>query len=214
MVEHASATLTDDESVGTMDDDAVVDIFLSLFEKSAHTQRNYRRAIQQFREFLGETPLSKVTWREIEFFKLGLTRGTLNRTKKPLSAASVAALVAPLKSLYKWGSDPNIGVFLKNPTTSVKLPSVKVTSSRHFLTLEELQMLLHALRAQSFRNYLIGLCLATLGLRVSELAAIRHSHFHFNPSETTVWLNVIAGKGGKAGRSRCRANYGSICPII
>ncbi|MDI4649479.1 tyrosine-type recombinase/integrase [Cohnella hashimotonis] len=200
MLEYASATLTEDESSGvqTMDDHAVVDIFLSLFEKSIHTQRNYRRAIQQFREFLGETSLSKVTWRDIELFKLGLTRGTLNRTKKPLSAASVAALIAPLKSLYKWGSDPNIGVFLKNPTTSVKLPSVKVTSARHFLTLEELQILLNALRAQSIRNYLIGLCLATLGLRISELAAIRHSHFHFNPSETTVWLTVIAGKGGKS----------------
>lgn len=186
-----------DNSLSDLNDDSVIEIFLSMFERSPHTQKNYRRAIMQFRAYIGDTPLREVSWRTLEAYKLGLSRGSASRTGKPLAPASVAALIAPLKSLYKWGGDPNIGLFPRNPTSSVKLPPVKVTSSHHYLTRGEITSLLSALKNQNRRNYLIGLCLITLGLRVSELTSIKYSHFRYDQTETGVWLTVVAGKGGK-----------------
>src|SRR5690606_39881703 len=46
-----------------------------------------------------------VTWREIEAYKIYLTKGFYRDGQKPLAPASVAAFIAPLKSFYKWGSD-------------------------------------------------------------------------------------------------------------
>ncbi|MFC5702499.1 tyrosine-type recombinase/integrase [Cohnella faecalis] len=180
-----------------LDDDRTVELFLSLLGRSPHTLNNYKRAIKQFREHIACKRLKDVTWRDLEEYKLGLIRGKASRSAKPLASASVAALIAPLKSLFKWGSDPNVALFPRNPTSSVKLPQVKVTSTHHFLTRKETGHLLDRLRQSGTRDFLIGLSLVTLGLRVSELAAIRWIDFRSDAAETSIWLNVVRGKGGK-----------------
>lgn len=187
------------------DDDQVIEMFLAMNSRSVHTFRNYDRAIRLFRNFVASKPLRDVTWKDIEEYKLELIGGRINSSRKPLAPASVAVLIAPLKSFYKWGSDPNIGVFPRNPTSSVKLPQVAVTSANRFLTRNEVGHMLGNLRHQSYRNYLIGLCLVTLGLRVSELAGIQWKHFRSDPTETTTWLNVVKGKGGKERRIKVPA---------
>jgi len=178
-------------------DDQIVDMFLSVCCRSAYTYRNYKKAIERFRHFISFKPLGQVSWREIEAYKIGLMKGYCSGSGKPLSQATVASLIAPLRSLYKWGSDPNIGLFPHNPTSCVRLPKIPVNSKNHYLTRQEIGRLLEQLRSQGFRDYLIGLTLILLGLRVSELVSIRVNHFFADPLGSSVWLTVEKGKGGK-----------------
>ncbi|CAM4482930.1 hypothetical protein HMSSN036_22680 [Paenibacillus macerans] len=57
-------------------------------------------------------------------------------------------------------------------------------------------MLKH-LQQQSQRNYLMGLSLVLLGLRVSELNSVYWGNFHTDPMETSVWLTLHYTKGGR-----------------
>lgn len=179
------------------EDEQIIEMFLAANELSLHTIRHYRRALYLFRGFIRNKTLREVTWREIEAFKIGLMKGYTSHSNKPLSPASISAMIAPLKSLYKWGSAPNIGLFIHNPATTVKTPSVPVTSTKHFLTKDEVLSLLSLLRSENERNYLIGVALVMLGLRVSELVNIKWADFQDDPLNTSVWLHVENGKGGK-----------------
>lgn len=143
-------------------DDDIVEAFMSYCGHSIFTIRNYRRALKLFRTFITGKELFEVTWRDVEEFKIGLIRGTASSTGKALSPASVAALIAPLKSFFKWASEPNIGFVDYNPANSIKLPQVKVTSRHHYLTRQEASQMLAWLSGQNTRNYLIALTLITL----------------------------------------------------
>ncbi len=178
-------------------DSRIIRMFLSSCNLSTNTVRNYLRAIDRFRAFVAYKPLSKVSWREIEAFKACLIAGGYSYSELPLAPASVAAYIAPLKSLYKWGSDANIALFPHNPTTSVRLPAVPVTSKRRYLTKSEVGKLLLSLKKQGIRNYLIGLSLVMLGTRVSELVSITTADFYPDPEDRGIWLSVKHSKGGK-----------------
>ncbi|HEY0827721.1 MAG TPA: tyrosine-type recombinase/integrase, partial [Bacilli bacterium] len=128
---------------------------------------------------------------------IGLTEGFCSPSNKPLAPASIANFLAPLRSLYRWGSDPNIGIFTRNPTTCVRSPKVQVTSKNHYLTKREAVRLLDELKKRNERDYLIGLMLILTGLRVSELVGIRWGHFHTDPAGLSIWLTVVKGKGDK-----------------
>lgn len=179
-------------------DDQIVDMFLTVVVHSEHTLRNYQRAIKLFRSFVPHLSLREVTWREVEAYKIGLIKGVAGFSGKPLAPASVAALIAPLKSFYKWGSDANIGFFERNPMSSIRLPQVMITSRKHYLTKKEVGCLLNQLKRKNLRNYLIGLSLVTLGLRVSELTNIMWEDFHTDPIGNSMWLTISRGKGGKS----------------
>ncbi|MBW7453956.1 tyrosine-type recombinase/integrase [Paenibacillus sepulcri] len=179
-------------------DDQIINMFLVACVRSQNTKRNYSRAIERFRQFISYKSLKNVTWQEVEAFKTGLIEGKWGATGKPLAPASVAAFIAPLKSMYKWGSDSNIDLFVHNPTTSIRLPSVPMNSRKHFLTKSEVGKLLNALKRQNMRNYLIGLYLVLLGLRVSELTGIKWKDFYADSSETSIWLTINKAKGGKS----------------
>lgn len=179
-------------------DEQVVAMFLkTVGGESPYTLRNYKRAIDLFRRMVSFKPLSKVTWQEVEVFKLGLSEGLFSPSNKPLAPASVANFLAPLRSLYRWGSDPNIGIFTHNPTTCIRSPKVPVTSKNHYLTKRDAILLLDQLKKRSERDYLIGLTLLLMGLRVSELITIEWGHFHTDPAGLSIWLTVVEGKGGK-----------------
>ena len=189
--------LNETESSQQFTDEQIVAMFLSICCKSPYTYRNYKKAIEKFQEFIFFKPLRQVSWREIEAYKIGLMQGYCSPKGKPLAPATVAGMIAPLRSLFKWGSDPNIALFPHNPTTCVKMPKIPVNSKNHYLTRQEASVLLDHLKKQGPRDYLIGLTLILLGLRVSELVSIRKNHFHADPSGTSVWLTVVNGKGGK-----------------
>ncbi|SFL12178.1 integrase/recombinase XerD [Paenibacillus sp. 1_12] len=187
---------TQGEHNETYTDEQILNMFIAACHRSAYTIRNYRIAINKFRAFIGSKTLRDVTWREIEVYKLGLMQGFFSKTNNPQAPATVAIHMAPVRSLYKWGSDPNINIFKINPTTSVRTPKVSVTSRNHYLTKNEVIRLMEQLKRQGMRDYMIGLTLIMLGLRVSELTTMECSHFHADPEETSMWL-TINGKGGK-----------------
>ncbi|MFC4767218.1 tyrosine-type recombinase/integrase [Effusibacillus consociatus] len=178
-------------------DEQIISIFLATRYHSQYTRRNYSRAIYLFRQFIAFKPLREVTWQEVELYKIALEKGFCNKIEKPLAPATINSLIAPLRSLYKWGSTPNIGVFSQNPTTCVHTPKIQINSKNHYLTQREVILFLNQLKKQGYRDYLIGATLVLLGLRVSELVSIRWNHFHSDPLETSIWLTVINGKGGK-----------------
>ncbi|TBL75415.1 recombinase XerC [Paenibacillus thalictri] len=178
-------------------DDQIIEMFLSICSRSQYTIRNYKLAIDRFRKFISFKPLTAVTWQEIEVYKIGLMRGFCSPQKKPLSSATVASFIAPLRSLYRWGSDPNIGLFSLNPTSCVRLPAIAINSKHHYLTKEEVGRLLNHLRTQNLRDYLIALTFVLTGLRVSELARIEWDHFIKDASGSSILLLVPDGKGGK-----------------
>jgi integrase/recombinase XerD len=177
-------------------DEQIINMFLNSRGLSEYTIRNYRRAIEQFRRFIANKPLSEVTWQEIEVYKIGLEKGFCSINKKPLAPASIANCLAALRSLYKWGSDLNIGVFNHNPTTCIRTPKTLVNSKNNYLTKQEVFYLLNQLKEKGVREYLIGLTLVLLGLRVSELVSLQWGHFHTDPAGVSIWLTVD-GKGGK-----------------
>lgn len=178
-------------------DEQIIQMFLATCAKVPNTRKNYFRALEHFRDFLSGMPMKDVTWREIEAYKLYLSEGIFREGGKSLAPASVAAFIAPLKSFYKWGSDSSIGIFDHNPTLSTKIPQIAVTSRKNFLTKQEVGKLLDCLSEQSLRNYLIGLSLVMLGLRVSELTHIRWGDFHTDALETSIWLTISHAKRGK-----------------
>ncbi|MBO8172316.1 MAG: tyrosine-type recombinase/integrase [Bacillaceae bacterium] len=181
----------------TMQDEQIIGMFLASGHRSPYTIRNYTRAIEQFRRYIGYKPLKDITWKDIEVYKIALIKGYCSKSGKPHAPATVASLVAPIRSLYKWGSDPNIGFFDHNPTTCVKIPKIQINSKNHFLTKTEVKILLNQLKTQSKRDYIIGLTLVLLGLRVSELISITWNDFYTDASESSIWLVVKNGKGGK-----------------
>lgn len=197
MESHKLVTLHQVEHADYHTDDQIVQMFLASCHTSKYTMRNYSRAIEQFRRFINGRSLKEVSWKEIEVYKVGLMEGFCSKSGRPQAPSTVASLLAPLRSLYKWGSDPNIGIFPQNPTTAVRTPKILVNSGNHYLTKREVVQLLHQLKTQGYRDYLIGLTLVLLGLRVSELLSICWSHFHSDPAESSIWLTVMNGKGGK-----------------
>lgn len=175
-------------------DEQMIQSFLAGYHRP-NTIRNYERALRCFRAFISPKRLGEVTWHDIERYKTALLRGTASR--RPLTASSVAGLIAPLRSFYKWGSDANIALFAQNPSACIRLPKVQVTSSHHFLTERELMKLLSHLSRKNPREWMMVLYMVILGLRVSELVQIRWSDFTSDPAESSVWLTVANGKGGK-----------------
>ncbi|MCL6456944.1 MAG: tyrosine-type recombinase/integrase [Gorillibacterium sp.] len=178
-------------------DEQIVQMFLTVCCTAPNTRRNYQRAIAHFREFTSYQPLREVTWRKLEAYKLYLAERQIGTSKKSLAPASIAAFIAPLKSMYKWGSEPNIGLFHHNPAQTVRIPATPITSKQHYLTRKEVGMLLQFMYGQTTRNYLIGLSLLLLGLRVSELAMLRWKNFQNDIMESSVWLAILKTKGGK-----------------
>lgn len=178
-------------------DEEIVSMFLATHHHSRYTLRNYKYAIERFQSFIGEKRLKDVTWRDIELYKLSLLKRD-ERQNRQYSAATVSVLLAPLRSLYKWGNSPNIQCFPHNPAAVIKKPRVSNSSSRHFLTRNEVAKILHQLNRTTLRDYAIGLTLVLLGLRVSELVSMEWDDFHTDPMGTSIWLTVMNGKGRKA----------------
>lgn len=186
-IEKEQEELTDEEIVG---------MFLATYHHSKYTLRNYKYAIERFQNFIGKKRLKDVTWRDIELYKLSLLKRDENNNRH-YTAATISVLLAPLRSLYKWGNSPNIQCFAHDPAACIKKPKVSNSSSRHFLTRNEVVKILQQLNTMGPRNYAIGLTLVLLGLRVSELVSMEWDDFHTDPMGTSIWLTVLNGKGQK-----------------
>ncbi|OUS76998.1 hypothetical protein B1748_10520 [Paenibacillus sp. MY03] len=177
-----------------MSEELIVQSFLAGYHRP-NTIRNYERALNNFRTFIGAKSFAEVTWHDLERYKTVLQHGTT--ANKPLTASAIATLISPLRSFYKWGSNVNIGIFEHNPASCIRLPKVQVTSENHFLTQRELMNLLSYLSRKNTREWMMVLYMVILGLRVSELVQMKWSDFHTDITESNAWLTIVNGKGGK-----------------
>ncbi len=187
-----------ENAVPVASDERIVSMFLASYrDRSVYTTRNYRLAIRHYRQYIQPKTLREVTWMEVESYKNALLTGQNLKDSRKLSPATAAVYLASIRSLYKWASDPNIGLLPNNPTTPIRMPKIQITSRNRILTKSDLEKLLQALRQQGTRNYLIGLMLTMTGLRVSELVDLEWRDFQEDITESFVWLIVRNGKGGK-----------------
>ena len=88
--------------------------------------------------------------------------------------------ISTLKKFFEFCME--VGLIDKNPFAVVKQVKVVNHCAERFLTEKELNNLLDALKAKSQQRYVLGLLLASLGLRISEAANLSHSDFLESPS--------------------------------
>lgn len=192
-----NATIQDScppNTVSYMDDEQIIQSFIAGYHRP-NTIRNYKRALGCFKSFIGAKHFDEVNWHDFEQYKAVLVNGSL--TSKPLSPSAVASLISPLRSFYNWGSSAHIALFRHNPATAVRLPKIQVTSGSHFLNQRELHTLLLHLHGKSAREWMMVLYMVILGLRVSELVQLEWSDFHTDFEESSMWVSIVNGKGGK-----------------
>jgi len=179
-------------------DDQITALFLGSFrDRSPYTLRNYKLGIERFRRFLAPKRLHDASWMDVEQFKASLLSGN-EPAHGRLSPATATVQLVAVRSLYRWASDPNIGLLPHNPTTPVRMPKVHLNVQGRYLTKKELALFMNELREQGERNYLLGLMLVLTGLRVSELLGLRWGDFQEDVMGKNVWLTVRKGKGGKS----------------
>ncbi|MCF6093970.1 tyrosine-type recombinase/integrase [Microaerobacter geothermalis] len=177
----------------------IIQLFLETkCRNSSYTYRNYKRSLDMFHQFIGNKSFTEITWRDVQEFKLALQRGDFSKCVKEYSSATIAGILAPIRSFFKWGYEPNIRVFSYDFSTCIKLPKIDIRSKNHFLTKREIHLFLLQLKAQSHRDYMMGLIFVLMGLRVSELISIRWSDFYYDATEEHIWLSVRKGKGNKS----------------
>lgn len=83
--------------------------------------------------------------------------------------------ISTLKKFFEFCME--VGLIDKNPFAVVKQVKVVNHCAERFLTEVELNILLDALKSKSQQRYVLGLILASLGLRISEAASLSHCDF-------------------------------------
>ena len=151
-----------------------------LHERSAHTVRAYRRAIDAFRAFVGGKPLRTVTLGDLQAFADTLTGAASSRGQ------SIAAVKSLLSFAAKLGAVPfNVGAALRKPKGRDGL------ADRILDEADVARML--ALTAG--RDHALVRVAYAGGFRVSELVGLRWSDV-VDARDGGAFLTVL-GKGGK-----------------
>lgn len=181
-----------------LNDMELVELFLkNKSEGSILTSKVYKREIVNFLKYIDfpKNNLNSISVKLcIEY------RDSLHIYKD----ATKARKLNTLSSLYKFGIE--IGYLKYNPFKVIKKPKINITSQDRFLTKKELEDLLKELKKNS-RNYLIGILLASCGLRSSELVSIQWKQF-FEDSNGNIGLRII-GKGKKRRNVKIRKDVWS-----
>jgi len=167
---------------------------------SANTVAAYRRDVRKFVGFLkaGKIPWGRVSEETLAAF-------VRRESGAGLSARSLARLVSALRSFFRFSVLS--GFLKKDPSSRLTTPSTWLALPK-FLTVDEAEALLrapdpgkpHGVRDRAMLEVLYG-----SGLRVSELASLRHAEINRDDG-----FLVCRGKGGKErivplGRAACEA---------
>lgn len=152
-----------------------------LFQKSAKTQKYYRRVLGHFLEFFPGITLKAVEITHLALFLKAYgnhSDSTRNTYKNALSSFFSFAAKA--------------GYLPRNP--ALALDNLKTPDRIYSKVLSREQVEQMVLKEPIARNRLIIQVLYLTGLRVEELCSLKRSSFH---SSNNGWLMVVEGKGRK-----------------
>lgn len=139
---------------------------------SAHTMLNYRRDLEEFKKFLGETKIENVDYLTVRKF-LGALR------EKNLKSRSIARKLSCLRSFFRFLNRE--GFLSSDPASAISSPKLE----RHlpvFLTEDEVTQLIESPETSEpsgLRDRAILETFYSTGIRVSELASLNLEHIDF-----------------------------------
>lgn len=168
----------------------ILDAFLRGLPSEA-TRRVYRRAVQDFGEYLGAQGILSATRRDVEAYRAHLE--SVGR-----SASTVCKAMSALAGFFEFGVEE--GALDRNPAASARRPKLSDVSPRRGLTPAEV----HSMLAVPDASTLVGLrdralvtVLAVQGWRISEALGLRVEDL---AEEQGQKVATITGKGGKVCR--------------
>lgn len=170
------------DTIRIMPTQQVIDFFLN--RETVGTARTYGSTLHSFfawcpKDFRAVTPFDALGYADF----LGAT----------VSPATVQNRISTLSRFFRFAKD--CGLIETNPFAVVKQKKVPNRAQEKFLTVKELDRLLKALSIAGQREYVLGLLLASLGLRISEAWGLSHSDFLEAP-DGSIEVRVLR-KGGE-----------------
>jgi len=162
----------------------LISLWLHRF-KSQHTKRAYTRDIGEFLTFIGDRPLSEVTFMDVQDFE-----GIL--VSRKLSPRSVNRKLHALRSLLTFGCEK---VRMLPTNVGAVLETLKVKDDLAQRILSEEQVFKMFALEEDDRNGLLLRFLYYTGLRVSEVCSLKWRDLQ--PRSEVEGQVVVFGKGGK-----------------
>lgn len=169
--------------------DAHRDAFLMHLEVernlSSHSLKAYRQDLDQFRRFVGETPLASIDYLTLRRYLGELSQSGYQR-------ATIARKLAALRTFFRYLARER--VVSANPVASVASPKAPRRLPK-FLDREELEALFSAPDPESalgMRDRAILELLYATGMRVGEIVSLRTDQIDWDEREI-----VVFGKGSK-----------------
>lgn len=147
----------------------IVEYFLS--QQSDGTARTYGSTIRLFFAWSGGVDYRGVTPFQALDYDAYL--------KQSCAPATVQRQISTLTRFF--GFAHKCGLIEANPFAVVKQTSVPNHAAEKYLTVKELDRLLDTLADMGKRQYVLGLLLASLGLRIAEAQELSHSDFIESP---------------------------------
>jgi integrase/recombinase XerC len=171
----------------------------SLVQLSSHTQRAYRKDLDDFLSYLRMQGLFEI-WGSIGAVEVASYREYLLKDRG-LAKSSITRKIAVVKSFYKWAKAQ--GWVIQNPAELIKGYPQTQDSKTGFLNEEEIHKVLAYYPDQSVLTLSKALAkvsletLIMLGLRRSEAVAIRVGDLEYSDSR---WILNVKGKGDRPRR--------------
>lgn len=146
----------------------ILDYFLQ--EESPGTSRTYGSAIRLFFSWCPKSYKEITPFDALEFHK------QIQSTDAP---ATIQRKISTLTRFFAFAM--KCGLTPTNPFAVIKQHSVPNRAAEKYLTVKELDRLLTALNDMGTQHYVLGLILASLGLRISEAQELSHCDFIESP---------------------------------
>lgn len=148
----------------------IVEYFLSQYSEGS--SRTYGSTLRAFFIWTNGKSYKEISpFEALEFDKY---------IKTVNSDATVQRQISTLKKFFDFAME--CGLIDKNPFAVIKQKGADNKCQEKFLTTKELNSLLDALYQEGQAEYVLGLLLASLGLRISEAAQLSHNDFLEAPS--------------------------------
>lgn len=162
----------------------LISLWLHRF-KSPHTRRAYTCDVQEFLIFIGDRPLSEVTYMDVQEFENHLA-------SRGLSPRSMNRKLHALRSLLTFGTE-KVRMLVTNVGSVMQSQKVKDDLAQRILS-EEQVFKMFALEEDP-RNVLLLRFLYYTGLRVSEVCSLKWKDLQ--PRSEYEGQVTVFGKGGK-----------------